>query len=179
MSVKKYRQNERNKFTKIGNGVFHDKNLSFKERGVLSTLFSLPEDWVVSVKNFAAESSDSESSVYNTFKSLEQKGYISREQSRDERGRLREAEYKVADYPMFSPSCKKPDAAGPDADKPDAAGPVAAGPVAGKRTAYKKDTYKERNNKKYPYKRDEEDQGSFDTKDFFEAAVRRSYGKSG
>lgn len=66
-------------FTTIGNDIFKDKNLSLKERGLLATMFSLPDTWDFSIKGLASIlNEDGEKTVRNTLKSLEQKGYLKR-----------------------------------------------------------------------------------------------------
>lgn len=66
-------------FTTIGNDMFKDKNLSLKERGLLATMFSLPDTWDFSIKGLASIlNEDGEKTVRNTLKSLERKGYLKR-----------------------------------------------------------------------------------------------------
>ena len=47
-----------NNFTMISNRILKDKELSMKDRGVLCTLYSLPDDWEFSINGISAIVSD-------------------------------------------------------------------------------------------------------------------------
>ena len=164
MPIRKFRENERRNFTKVGNGVFCDNSLTLKEKGLICTLFSLPENWRMSEKGIASCCRDSVSGVRSALRSIEEKGYLFREQSRDGLGQLADTVYCIADsdrFSVFLPCTEKP---------------CTEKPCTENRTANKEYTYKKPLNKYLSDKREKERHSSFDTKDFFEAALRKSYG---
>ena len=70
-------------FTVIDNGIFKDKQLSWKAKGLLTTMLSLPEDWNFSIAGLTTMSSDGDTVVRNTLKELEDNGYLTREKIRE------------------------------------------------------------------------------------------------
>ena len=90
-------------FTVMSNMHLKDKRLSFKSKGLLSVIFSLPPDWKYTLTGFAKISADGVESVKSTVKELEKYGYVSRHQTRDERGRMSVNEYLVYENPRENP----------------------------------------------------------------------------
>ena len=75
-------------FTMISNNIFHDKELSMKDRGVLCTLFSLPDGWEFSVAGLSSIVPDGVDSISKSIIRLEELGYIQRTKTRDENGKF-------------------------------------------------------------------------------------------
>lgn len=90
-------------FTVMSNMHLKDKRLSFKSKGLLSVIFSLPPDWKYTLTGFAKIAADGVESVKSTVKELEKYGYVSRRQTRDERGRMSVNEYLVYENPRENP----------------------------------------------------------------------------
>lgn len=90
-------------FTVMSNMHLKDKRLSFKSKGLLSVIFSLPPDWKYTLTGFAKIAADGVESVKSTIKELERYGYVSRHQTRDERGRMSVNEYLVYENPRENP----------------------------------------------------------------------------
>lgn len=65
---------------------FKDYELSWKAKGILSLMLSLPDDWEFSYKGLAAMAGDSIDSLRNGLKELESKGYVVLSNYRDKRG---------------------------------------------------------------------------------------------
>ena len=59
MSNKIIKRRRRN-YTTIDNAIFKDRNLSAKAKGILSQMFSLPDDWNYSIKGLSDLFSDGE-----------------------------------------------------------------------------------------------------------------------
>ena len=66
--------------------IARDPDLGLKERGMLTTLYSLPEDWRFSVEGMAKVLKDGVSSVKATLIQLEKKGYVERRRNRTKEG---------------------------------------------------------------------------------------------
>lgn len=89
------------KYTVMSNYHLRDKKLSFKAKGMLSTILSLPEDWNYSVKGLITLSKDGSDSVKSILKELEENGYLVRTRDRDEQGRLGVMIYTFYEEPQL------------------------------------------------------------------------------
>lgn len=91
-------------YTTMSNYHLKDKRLSYKAKGLLSVILSLPDEWDYSLKGLAYISGDGIDSVRGGIRELEKFGYISRgDQTRDERGRMSANEYFVYEDPEQNP----------------------------------------------------------------------------
>lgn len=88
-------------FTTINNDILNDTELSFKAKGLFSYLWSLPDNWVYYETEVAKHSTDGRGSVRSGLKELEEKGYLKRGRERNEKGQLVNADWQLADTPMF------------------------------------------------------------------------------
>jgi hypothetical protein len=105
-------------YAQIPNAILRDKSLSFKAKGLLSFLLSLPDDWVIYKLNLAEYSTDGYTAVASAWDELENAGYVSSTRVTDELGRFQGWEHTV----HFEPQPKgKPDDKGskPENDKPE------------------------------------------------------------
>ena len=76
MIVNKVEKNEN--FTIVDNGYLNDENLSFKAKGILTYLLSLPGDWVIYFEEVIRHSKDGIKSFRSGFDELIKEGYIKR-----------------------------------------------------------------------------------------------------
>jgi len=81
-------------FTVIDNGIFKDKQLSWKAKGLLATMLSRPSTWNFSIAGLKQMSSDGDTVVRNALRELEQNGYLKREPIR-ENGIIRDWKYTI------------------------------------------------------------------------------------
>jgi len=96
-------------YTTMGNYHFREKNMSFKAKGILSTMLSLPDDWDYTMEGLATLASDGIDSVRTTLKELERFGYVEIKRTRDDQGRLRGTEYVIHEKPILeNPTLEKP-----------------------------------------------------------------------
>ena len=84
MSV--FRVEKTKNYTVMSNYHLKDTSLSYKARGILSTILSLPDNWDYTLTGLAAISKDGVASVRAGINELEAAGYIVRIQSRDSKG---------------------------------------------------------------------------------------------
>lgn len=95
-------------YTVIHNAVFYDYSLSFKAKGLLCQMLSLPDGWSFSIEGLAKLGSDGRDSVASTLKELERAGYFRREQNRNS-GKFQGIEYIVTEKPFTeNPITEKP-----------------------------------------------------------------------
>lgn len=108
-------------FTVLNNDLIRDSRLSFKARGLLQYMLSMPDDWKFYVSELAKHSSkEGESAIRSGIEELEKLGYMRRIQNRDKSGKFGSVDWEVLDEPVFSPHVEKPQADKPNAEKPQA-----------------------------------------------------------
>lgn len=71
-------------FTVISNEVLKRSDLSWKAKGILAYIFSLPDDWKIYLEEVANHSTDGIKSFRSGWKELENAGYVKRYPIRDE-----------------------------------------------------------------------------------------------
>lgn len=98
MSV--FRVEKTKNFTVMSNYHLRDTTLSYKARGILSTMLSLPEVWDYTLTGLAKISKDGIASVRAGIIELEKAGYITRTQGRDENGVFGKNIYNVYEIPQ-------------------------------------------------------------------------------
>ena len=87
-------------YTLVSQNIMRDKNLSLTERGMLLTLLSLPDSWQLTIKGLCQILPDGKDKVSKTLNSLIDKGYITREQSRDGGGKFDSTILEVHETPV-------------------------------------------------------------------------------
>lgn len=93
-------------YTVMSNYHLKDRRLSYKAKGLLSEMLSLPPDWDYTLSGLAVIANDGIDSVRSAVKELEKYGYLVRYQRRDERGRMSVNEYTVYENPEQNPDYK-------------------------------------------------------------------------
>lgn len=126
-----FRVDKTKNYTVMSNYHFRDKRLSFKAKGLLSFMLSLPDDWDYSVQGLITTAKDGRDSVTSGLKELEHYGYLKREAIR-EKGIIKDWNYIIYEQPTcenaentkFEPDTEnpkvdsKPDTENPDTEKP-------------------------------------------------------------
>lgn len=106
-------------FTVMSNFHLRDFNLSWKAKGMLSVMLSLPEDWDYSVSGLVAMAKDGKDSTTNALCELESLGYVKRTKAIDERGRFAGYDYDIYETPQgVEPSADNPSTADPITENP-------------------------------------------------------------
>src|SRR5699024_3006027 len=111
-------------FTMISNVGLKDKRLSFKAKGLLSYMLSLPDDCVFYESEIVNHATDGKQSVRTGMKELEKFGYLVREQQRSSNGKFANIDWVVSDEPINSvaaasqPSTDFPSTDNPSSDNP-------------------------------------------------------------
>lgn len=101
-----FRVEKSGNFTIMSNYHLKDRRLSYKAKGLLSEMLSLPPDWDFTLSGLAAIANDGVSSVRGAIRELESFGYLVRRQSRNELGRMSVNEYFVYECPELNPDFK-------------------------------------------------------------------------
>jgi len=76
-------------FTVLHNKTIQDSRLSFKARGILAYLLSLPDNWRTSSEELARRAPDGRDAIRSGLRELETFGYLRRTKHRDDLGHVR------------------------------------------------------------------------------------------
>ena len=125
-------------YTVMSNHHLRNKELSLKAKGLLSQMLSLPEDWDYTLAGLSHINREKIDAIREAVKELEKAGYIVRSRERDEKGRLRGADYVIYEQPQP----KEPEAATsseqpPTSDLPTLENPTLDNPTLEKPTLEK------------------------------------------
>lgn len=96
-------------YTTLSNYHFKDKRLSWKAKGLLSTMLSLPDSWNYTIEGLASLSDDGVKATNSGLAELEKCGYLIREQLRDSKGHFVMMEYTIYEKPAEQPEGKPPE----------------------------------------------------------------------
>ena len=96
-----HKSNPKDNFTTIPNAYLHDPGLGVKEKGVLTLLLSMPENWNINFKWLASVNKDGVYSVRSTVSNLETAGYIHKEAKKNG-CKFAGIEYHYFDRPISS-----------------------------------------------------------------------------
>ncbi len=76
--MKIIRKDKKDNFTTIDNAYLQNKKLSFKAKGIMTYILSLPDDWVIYIDQLIKTSKDGEGSFRSGLDELIKAGYIKR-----------------------------------------------------------------------------------------------------
>lgn len=85
-------------YTVMSNHHLRDKNLSYKAKGMLSYMLSLPDDWDYSINGLVAVSKEQIKAIRSVIKELEENHYIERTKRQRENGTFY-YDYNIYEYP--------------------------------------------------------------------------------
>ncbi len=87
-------------YTVMSNHHLRNKEFTLKAKGLLSQMLSLPEDWDYTLAGLSHINREKIDAIREAVKELEKAGYIVRSRERDEKGRLRGADYVIYEQPQ-------------------------------------------------------------------------------
>ena len=120
-------------YTVMSNHHLRNKELTLKAKGLLSQMLSLPEDWDYTLAGLSHINREKIDAIREAVKELEKAGYIVRSRERDEKGRLRGADYVIYEQPQP----KEPEAATSSEKPPTSDLPTLENPTLEKPTQEK------------------------------------------
>ena len=113
------RINKDRNYTVMSNVHLQDKRLSFKAKGMLSVMLSLPPEWDYSIAGLSTLSTDKKDSVMTILGELEQYGYLVRTRLTD-KGKFAGWQYDIFEKPNTEkPNTEKPNTEKPNTEKPN------------------------------------------------------------
>ena len=83
-----FRVNKNKDYTVMSNYHLRDANMSFKAKGLLSMMLSLPDDWDYSIKGIISISKENKTSIQSALKELEENKYLKRTKKQNEKGQF-------------------------------------------------------------------------------------------
>ena len=113
-----FRVEKNSGYTVMSNHHLRNRALSLKAKGLLSQMLSLPEDWDYTLQGLARINRESIDAIRQAIRELEQTGYIQRSRERDEKGRLRGADYVIFELPQPVPASVSPTLENPTLENP-------------------------------------------------------------
>ena len=120
---------EKNKgYTVMSNHHLRNRDLTLKAKGLLSQMLSLPEDWDYTLAGLSLINREKIDAIREAVRELERAGYIVRSRERDEKGRLRGAEYVIYELPQ-PPTLDLPTLENPTLDNPTLENPTLEKPT--------------------------------------------------
>ena len=93
------RVNKTKDYSVMSNRHLRDKAISFKAKGILSLMLSLPDNWDYSIAGLETFASDGATATRSALKELEAHGYLTRKAIR-ENGRIKDWEYNIYEIPQ-------------------------------------------------------------------------------
>ena len=105
-----FRVERTSNYTVMSNYHLRDKTISFKAKGLLSMMLSLPEDWDYTLAGLTRISLEGKDAIRAAVVELEKAGYVTRSRVRNEKGHLQGTEYVIRERPVFSaqPALEEP-----------------------------------------------------------------------
>ena len=120
-------------YTVMSNHHLRNKELTLKAKGLLSQMLSLPEDWDYTLAGLSHINREKIDAIREAVKELEKAGYIVRSRERDEKGRLRGADYIIYEQPQLPeeqpPTLDCPTLENPTLDNPTLEKPTLENPT--------------------------------------------------
>lgn len=114
-----FRVNKNKNYTTINNTGLRDERLSWKAKGILAYILSLPDDWVFYMEEISTHAKDKISSLYSGMKELKEHGYVKRFPVKDEKGKIVKWEMIVYEIPQVgNPHIENPQMDNQQIDEP-------------------------------------------------------------
>ena len=130
---------ERNRgYTVMSNHHLRNRGLTLKAKGLLSQMLSLPDNWDYTLAGLSHINREKIDAIREAVRELEKAGYIVRSRERDEKGRLRGADYIIYEQPQ-PPVSGLPTLENPTLDNPTLDNPTLENPTLENPTQLNKD----------------------------------------
>lgn len=114
-----FRVSKDKNYTTINNTGLRDERLTWKAKGILAYILSLPDDWVFYMEEVATHSKDKLDSLKSGIKELKEHGYVKRYPVKNEKGKIARWEMIIYEVPQGEyPLVENPQMENPLVDKP-------------------------------------------------------------
>ena len=147
-----FRINKTRDYTVMSNYHLKDTGLTLKSKGLLSMMLSLPEEWNYTTRGLAAICKEGVDCIGTALKELERAGYIQRNRSRNDKGKIVDTEYVIFEKPQAKPDTEQPYTENPYMDKPHTETPGTENPAQLNTNISNKDLSNTNTSTTYPIK---------------------------
>lgn len=96
-----YRSKTNHNYTVVHNDYLRNPKLSWKAKGLLTYLISLPPDWKIHLQDLRTRSKDSIDATRTAMKELLLYGYAYFQREKDDVGQFISGDYYISDQPVF------------------------------------------------------------------------------
>lgn len=121
-------------FTTVRNEYLQDVNLSWKAKGLITYIMSLPPDWQLNLSDLKNRSKDGRDATAAGLRELITNGYCQRCKVRGDGGTFVGCDYEVSDIKEFELQTENPFMDAPQTENPVAVNPETEKPDTGKPT---------------------------------------------
>ncbi|PFC37567.1 DnaD domain protein [Bacillus cereus] len=120
-----FRVSKDKNYTTINNTGLRDERLTWKAKGILAYILSLPDDWVFYMEEVATHAKDKLDSLKSGMKELKEHGYVKRFPIKDEKGKIIRWETIIYEVPQGEyPLVENPPVGKPLVDEPPVENPL-------------------------------------------------------
>ncbi|HDR8094633.1 TPA: DnaD domain protein [Bacillus cereus] len=125
-----FRVNKSKNYTTINNTGLRDERLSWKAKGILAYILSLPDDWVFYMEEISTHAKDGIDSLRVGMKELKKFGYVRRFPVKNEKGKITNWETIIYEIPQVeNPHMENPHMENPQVEKPQMEVPFMENPT--------------------------------------------------
>ncbi|MGA3599437.1 DnaD domain protein [Lysinibacillus agricola] len=103
-----FRVQKKENYVVLDKGFLNDSRLSWRAKGLLAYMLSLPNDWLFSISDLAIRSKCGRDTTANIIKELTNAGYIHKEQGRTNLGKFGKMDLLVFETPQSAPFTENP-----------------------------------------------------------------------
>lgn len=121
MGIRKYKGAKN--FTTVSNDYLQDRLLSWKAKGLITYIMSLPDDWEINLKDLCNRSKDGRDSTSSALNEIIENNYGFRTQERKEGGLFTGYDYTISDIKVIQPETGFPYTDNPNTDNPNTENP--------------------------------------------------------
>lgn len=112
------REKKERNYTVMCNNHLRNEKLSWKGKGLMSYLLSLPDDWQIYLSELEKHATDGKDSLRTAIKELEEQGYLSKKQRINKKGYFDGYEYTIYEIPKEIPVAENPSTDNPKTENP-------------------------------------------------------------
>ena len=95
-----FKNKTQGQYVNVYKDILKNHSLSLRDRGMVVTLLSLPDNWEFTISGLSKIIPDGKSSIRASLSHLEELGYISRTQERAERGKFGKIAIEIHETPV-------------------------------------------------------------------------------
>ena len=99
--IEKIKKTDAVPFTQVANSMLCDPTVSLKAKGLLAYMLSKPPEWIFNVRQIATQLLENKDTVARIILDLISAGYVSREDIRNDKGRIVQCDYTVRQSPCL------------------------------------------------------------------------------